>query len=349
MENSRDFSDLKVKAYEGAESGDTPREEIDFEDTPKKALKKGEKAKLLVQKSLELKSSVESELERVEDEILDDIEQLEEKREEFLDSTFREGKEILEKFKFEYPTDNENSVISDLSLDRRVDDIDVKDISTGAFSGFILALLSMLGVIGGTIYAIANQLGIDLKLENFPDVNIDQSALDKIFEYISNLVLGESNPDYGMAILGGVALIVGFIVYKIRVILKENKNYKEANRIYEETNLYVQHLREQIEDFKRVGEHIKSMIPLIDDYKYILNENIAKLKRALHVEGEREDYKDYHSTTVDTLKGTKRLMKQIEELLTTPVIKSGRLTQESALALSDTKNVYEYFLSKIYN
>ncbi len=50
---------------------------------------------------------------------------------------------------------------------------------------------------------------------------------------------------------------------------------------------------------------------------YLIDENVAKLRRALHVEGEKDDYREYHSKTVETLKDTKRLVKQIEELLTT--------------------------------
>ncbi len=218
-----------------------------------------------VERSLELISNVEAELDSIEDEILDDIEQLEEKRDNFLNSSFKNGKFILEKLKFKYPIDNENTPLN-ISLERRVDNINVKDISTGAFSGFILALISMAGVVGASIYFIASKLGIDLGLDKFPNININQGVCNSIFEFISKLVVGEANIEYGMAILGGGALIIGFIVYKIRVVLKENRNYKEANRIYEETNIYVQNLREQIEDFKQIGRPIRNIVPLLITY-----------------------------------------------------------------------------------
>jgi len=353
MGNSSGFSDdLQVHLNEDRQNSTEFERRPDslLDELESRNLKKSEKAKILVEKSMELISTAENELESVEEEILEDIEQLEEKRDEFFNTTFKDSKNVLEKLKFEYPINNENSSF-DVYLDRDMEDIKVKDISTGAFSGFILALLSMAGVVAGAVYYVTKELGIDLKskLENFPDVNIDQSTLNQIFEYISKTLTGESNPEIGMGILGLGALIVGFIVYKIRVALKESKNYKEANKIYQETSEYVQNLRAKIEEFKRIGEQIKEIIPTIDDYKYILDEQSAKLRRALHVEGEREDYKDYHSTTVETLKDTKRLMKQIEELLTTPVITRGNLNRDSVASLNDTKNVYNYFISKIYN
>jgi len=350
MGNGSGFSDdlyinLEENREEVTKKGPTLLDEIE-----RRNLKKSEKAKLLVEKSMELISSVESELESIEDEILEDIEQLEEKRDEFFNTSFQDSKNVLDKMGLEYPINNENGSF-DIELDRNLDNIEVKDISTGAFSGFLLALLSMLGVVAGAIYYGASKLGIDLKskLENFPDVNIDQSTIEQIFGFISKTIMGESNPDIGMGIVGAGALLIGFIIYKIRVALKESKNYKEANKIYQETNEYIKGLKEVIDEFKRIKEHIKEILPTIDDYKYVLDEQSAKLRRALHVEGQKEDYKDYHSTTIESMKDTKRLMKQIEELLTTPVIIEGDLNQNSAIALNDTKNVYNYFLSKIYN
>jgi len=348
MENNQEFSDLDIETSKNSGFNTSNSSKMDFDDIEQRALKRGEKAKLLVEKSIQMKSHVESELDSVEDEVLESIDELEEKREEFFNGSFRDGKLILEKFKFEYPVDNENRDMS-LSLDRRVDDLHVKDISTGAFSGFLMALIAMIGVFGGTIYFIASKLGLDLKLEDFPNINLDISVYEKIFAFVSKLVLGEENFNYGLAIVGAVALLIGFIVYKIRVMLKESQNYKEANRIYEETNIYIQNLKEQIDDFRKIGQHIKEIIPTITDYEYLLNENIAKLKRALHVEGQKEDFKDYHSTTVETLKDTKRLMRQAEELLTTPIIENGALKNDAVLVLNDTKNVYDYFISKIYN
>jgi|GEM_PF-1357291 len=351
MENSQEFSDLEVGTNQnsnGSVEGVSNGIEMDFENIEQRALKRGEKAKLLVEKSLEIKSRVESELDSVEDEVLEDIEDLEAKREEFFNGSFREGKIILEKFNFEYSTNNEN-IDMNLSLDRRVDDLHVKDISTGAFSGFLMALISMVGVFGASIYFIASKLGLDLKLKDFPNINMDISVYEKIFAFVSKLIVGEENPDYGVVIIGIVALLVGFTIYKIRVILKESKNYREANRIYEETNIYIQNLKEQIEDFRKIGKHIREIIPTIIDYEYLLNEDIAKLKRALHVEGQKGEFKDYHSSTIETLKGAKRLMRQSEELLTTPIIENGALSNNAILVLNDTKNVYNYFISQIYN
>jgi len=351
MGNGSGFSDdFQIHLRDENEGDITRQNSTLLDEIERKNLKKSEKAKLLVEKSMELISSVENELESIEDEILEDIEQLEEKRDEFFNTSFRESKNILDKMGLEYPINNENGSF-DIELDRNLDNIEVKDISTGAFSGFVLGFLSMLGVIAGAIYYGASKLGIDLKskLENFPNVNIDQSTIEQIFGFISKTIMGESNPDIGMGIVGASALLIGFIIYKIRVALKESKNYKEANRIYQETNEYIKSLKDVINEFKRIKEHIKEIIPTVDDYKYVLNEQSAKLKRALHVEGEKEDYKDYHSITIETMKDTKRLMKQIEELLTTPVIIEGDLSQNSVVALNDTKNVYNYFLSKIYN
>jgi len=38
-----------------------------------------------------------------------------------------------------------------------------------------------------------------LKLDKFPDINIEYSTIEQIFSSISNILLGDSNPELGLA------------------------------------------------------------------------------------------------------------------------------------------------------
>ncbi len=178
----------------------------------------------------------------------------------------------------------------------------------------------MVSIFGASIYLMAQNLGIELKLDKFPDINIEYSTIEQIFSSISNILLGDSNPELGLAIVGGGALVVGFIVYRVRVALRVNRNLKEATRLYEESKIYAHNIRDYIDELIKIGEHIEEIIPTIKGYGYLLDEHIARLKRAIYIEGEKDSYRDYHSTTVDTIKDTRRIMKQIDELLKIPIV-----------------------------
>jgi len=124
-------------------------------------------------------------------------------------------------------------------------------------------------------------------LISFQILNIEYSTIEQIFSSISNILLGDSNPELGLAIVGGVALVVGFIVYRVRVALRVNRNLKEATRLYEESKIYAHNIRDYIDELIKIGEHIEEIIPTIKGYGYLLDEHIARLRGQYILRGRR--------------------------------------------------------------
>jgi len=142
--------------------------------------------------------------------------------------------------------------------------------------------------------------------------------------------------------------IIGWIVYKIRVSLIENANFRVANETFEKSNLYVENQKEAKSEMERIDAHIVAIIPIIENYRVLLDEQNAKLQRVLHIEGIKKDSSEYHSSSIDTMKETDLLMERVEALVLTPITKDGKLNDDSVSALHEAKSVSDYFVSKIY-
>ena len=308
---------------------------------------KNEQAKELMENSKEIISKADKEIEVTKSSIAKDVDRLQDIKNSFLNTTFTKSQILLDKASYKY-TQKESDEPFEISLDTINEDISLKNISSGRFTGFILSLLTMLLVAVGWIYLAITNLGIKLQLQ--PPKIPNNETIDKIFTWIGGGMTGaEGNIMAGEATVAISALILGVLVYKVYISLQENKNFKIANDIYEKSHNYLKKQQETKSEIEKIDEHIKQVIPTLEDYKYLLDEQNGKLARILHVEGIKEDYETYHPTSVETMKDTEKLMNRVQELITTPVTKDGKLNENSTFFLYEAKEVYEYFLSKIYD
>ncbi len=318
-----------------------------IENSIKNLKSKNEQAKELVRKSKEIISKADREIEVAKSGILKNMDRLQEIKNNFLNTTFTKSLILLEKASYKY-TQKESDEPFELSLDSGNKSIFLKNISSGKFSGFILSLLSILLVAMGWVYLAIVNLGIKLQLE--PPRIPDNETINRIFTWIGGGMTGaEGNAIAGEATVAISGLIVAVLVYKIYTSLRENKNFKVATDIYHKSHHYLKQQQEAKSEIEKIGQHIEEMIPTIEDYKYLLDEQNGKLARILHVEGTKDDYETYHPTSIETMKDTEQLMNRVQELITTPVTKDNRLNQKSISSLNEAKEVYQYFLSKIYD
>jgi len=308
-----------------------------------KAVTKNEEARELMKNSAQLISEADSDVSVAKNSVSENVNRFDDAKSKLLNSTITQSQVLLGKVSYDYANIEQDEPF-EISLGTVDEKIRVTDVNTGAFSGFILALLSILAVAGGWIYSASEKLGIVLT----PELINNQEEQNKIFEWIGGITGAEVEPIYGMVTVGVTALLVGWTVYKLRVSTKENKNLRVASEIFEKSNSYVESQKEAKTEMERIDEHIVEIIPVVETYIVLIDEQNAKLQRVLHIEGIKEDSNEYHSSSIDTMKETDLLMERVEALVSTPITKDGKLNDESVAILSEAKSVSDYFVSKIY-
>jgi len=353
MDNKNEPTNLdeKVQINHNEELEDninSQQENIVIEDDIQKPISKNEKAKELVENSVEIISKVDNEIESIKENVKKDISRFEEIKNNILNSSFVQSQILLNKASYDYEQTDMGEPVY-ITLDTPKEEIKIKNISTGGFTGFILSLIAMAGTTAGWVYVASKQVGVKIDPNNLKVP--DEASINKMLEWIGGgMTGGQGNTLFGMATVGVSSLLVGYGVYKLYVMYREHKNFKIAQEIYEKSNLYAKKQEETKTEIQKIDEHVQQLVPLLENLKVLLDEQNGKLQRIIHVEGELEDSNNYHPTSIEEMQKTDRLMEQIEALMNTPVTtKDGKLNPEAVEALEEAKRVYNYYISKIYS
>jgi enamine deaminase RidA (YjgF/YER057c/UK114 family) len=310
----------------------------------KKPLSKNDESKALMKSAEMLVSKVNKDVKEVEDVVAEHVAEFKAKKEALADSTMAETKELLKKANYEY-SDEEEMEPFELSLGCAKEKVDIKPIRGGHFSGLILGVLGAVATAGGWLYIAAQKTGTVINPESIPE----QSALDKIFTWIGGGMTGSAgNAQFGMITVALSALFMGYLFYKMRISMKENKNFKVANRAFEKSHTYVEEQKESMTEMQRIDKHIIVATPLIEHYDVVLNEQNAKLKRILHVEGILDSMSEYHPNSKHIMDEAANLMKRAERFINAPVSKEGRFNEDSVNAYREAKALYSSFITQTY-
>jgi len=310
----------------------------------KKALSKNDEAKALMKSAEMIVAKADKDVKDVEEVVAEHVAEFKAKKEALADNAMVESKELLAKTHYEYSEDDDLEPF-ELSLGCTKEKVNLKPISGGHFSGLILALIGMLATVATWIFFAAKKTGVELVPGQVPE----QGTLDAMFTWIGGGMTGSvGNPMFGMITVALTALFVGFLIYKMRVAMKENKNFKIANQAFEKSHNYVEEQKESKTEMERIDEHIIVATPLIESYTIILNEENAKLKRILHVEGELEDMSEYHPNSKHIMEETANLLKRAERFVNAPVSKEGRFNEDSVNAYREAKALYSTYITQAY-
>jgi len=310
----------------------------------KKPLTKNDQAKELMKSAETLISTADKEVKEVEDVVAEHVLEFKAKKKELDNNVLVETKTLLEKANYEYSVD-EASEPFELSLGSTKEKVQIKNVGTGRFTGFILALLGMLATAGAWLFFALKKTGTEIMLDKVPE----QSTLDTIFTWIGGGMTGSTgNPLFGMITLALSSLFIGFLIYKMRVSMKENKNFKVANKAFEKSHLYVEEQKESKSEMERIDKHILEATPLIEGYAVVLEEQNAKLKRILYVEGSLENSDEYHTNSKHIMADTENLMKRAERFVNAPVSKEGKFNEDSLTAYREAKALYSSFIAQTY-
>ena len=331
-----------------------------LEEVEEKIVSKNEHAKKLIDESKEIIYTVDNDVYEAKSVVYDNIDALKEVKSELTDVTIAHSRVLLGKVNHPY-TEDDDFTPFEVEMAESPEEVKVKNIGSGWFSGFILAVLGMIATAIGWLFASSKMTGEPLPaplntlatldkiptLDELPKLDtiftVDNIPSDKMFAWV-----GGDNAQIGMAVMGITTPLIGYLIYKIRTSLKQNKNLKSANRIFEESNLYAETQKELKSDLMRIDEHIKAVTPLVGNYKVILDEQNAKLERIIHIEGELQEHGQYQRASQEIMSDTEKLMESVERLIITPITKDGRLNEFSKNALIDSRVLYESYLSKLY-
>ena len=280
-------------------------------------------------------------------EILDeDIDAFEEAKSALTEGNLRKNEALLAEVGFEPEeiTDpGEEGVI--FGSEEQTKPMQVRNLSSGKFGAFILALIAGLAVIAGWIFFAAKNLGITPYLDRMPS----QEIQNKLLAWIGGgMTGGEGNPMVGMVIMGLTALIAMWAVYALRVYLREAHNQKLAQQVNEEAKFYCTQKEECKKEMEKVSEHIHKVIGSLHTYDVFFDELNAKMRRVLHLEG-KLPFNEYHLKSKEEMKGATILINSLNELISTPMAgENGSLSEEGKKVLERSNRTLELYREKLY-
>ncbi len=337
-QDSVDEQEITAEVESEEESG-TESESHSPESSIKNANKLIDEARDMVNQSdLEVKDCME---------ILDeDIDAYEDAKSTLTGGSLRKNEALLSEVGFEpEEADNAGEEGMKFGSEEPIKPMQVKNLSSGKFSAFILALVAGLAVIAGWIFFAAKNLGITPYLDRVPS----QEVQNKILSWIGGgMTGGEGNPMAGMVILGVSVLIVMWIVYSLRVFLKEVNNQKLAQQVNEDAKFYCTQKEECKKEMEKVSEHIHNVITSLHTYDIYFNELNATIKRIIYLEG-KIPFNEYHSKSKEEIKGAAILTNSLNELISTPMAgEEGSLSEESHKTLGRSNRTLELYREKLY-
>jgi hypothetical protein len=183
---------------------------------------------------------------------------------------------------------------------------------------------------------------------------IDLSKLADSFDikpiaiFYSKLIgLGE-NPMFGSIFIAVIVLLIMYLVYKISVSSKASKNLHFAKKQLEEAEVYTAHKGNCKEEMDKVDAHINDAIATLKTYQVLFNEQKGKLQRILHIEGEKEDFTEYHQNSISEMQHTQDLINAVRNFMAKTMSEEGKLSAKSTLFLHSAKNKMQKSIDRHY-
>jgi len=338
--------DLIVEKEDVEDTKSIKEVEESTEETPipakakkhQKALRLVEKAKKIVQEANERTNECKLLLEA-------DLKEYNEAKEQLKSGGLDECVSLVKKLGYKSKDDRqeeENVVVFEAKEELKP--IALKDISSGKFTGFLLALFVGAATAIGLVYLATEKLDMTLNVTKVPSEDIVQSIL----AWFSTIIGVHENVYIGAGVFGVSVLLVMILIYILRISLRSNSNLHFAAKQFVEAQLYTEQKANCKEEMDKVDAHIKDTIETLKTYEVVLNEQKGKLQRILHIEGEKEKSTDYHDKSYIEIRDTKELIHTIKDFINTPMSQEGKLSSKSILLLQNTKDQIDKILKRFY-
>jgi hypothetical protein len=311
-----------------------------------KKMKKNDASKLLVKKAKIIVKDAEGQLEKCKLLLSDDLKEYDKAVQELKANGMDASEELLTQLGYVSDEEEaeENKNIEDVVVFEPKDDvapINIKDVSSGKFTGIIIALLGGIATFGGMAFVASQKLGKTVDLSQL-------STMEPIYSWYSRLVGLKGDMFYGRLFMILVALLVVWLIYKIRVSMKASKNLNHATAQLEAAEEYTAQKGSCKDEMDKVDAHIHDTITTLKTYQVLFNEQKGKLQRILHIEGEKEELTEYHEKSVSEMKETQGLINSVKSLMATSMSEEGKLSAKSTLFLHSAKNKMQKAIDRLY-
>jgi len=308
-------------------------------------LSKQDATVLLIKKAKHIVHDAETQMEACKLLLSDDLKEFEDAKASLKKGGMDESEALLEALG--YVKDDEEqepeAEIIVFEAKEEVPPVYIRDVSSGKFTGFLLALIFGLATLLGLVYVATEKLGITLDLSKVPTAETRNSVLS----WFSSLV-GMHDPMVGGALLAVVVLLVMWIVYAIRVSIRASSNLEFAKDQLKRAEEYASLKGTCKDEMDKIDAHIKDAIETMKTYEVILHEQKGKLKRIQHIEQSGEETPEYHEKSLKEMEDTHDLIKTIKDFLNTPMSEEGKLSGKSTLFLYRAKNRLEKMIDRLY-
>ncbi len=310
-----------------------------------KKLKKHDEAVALVDKTKTIVKESEKQLEACRLLLSDDLKEYEEAKKALNEGGLNTCEALLSESGYIDESDEtieEDAVVFEPKED--LEPIRLQDVSSGKFTGFIMALIGGAATLGGMVYVATEKLGVTLDLSKIPT----PETIKPVFSYYGTLVGMNENTNIGMALVAVVTLLVMWIIYAIRVSTKGSKNLHFATGQLEEAEAYTTQKGNCKEEMDKVDVHIHDAITTLKTYQVLFNEQKGKLQRILYIEGEKEALSEYHEKSILEMRETQGLVNSVRSFMATPMSEEGKLSGKSTLFLHSAKSKMQKMIDRLY-
>ena len=345
-ENVSEVEEVAEGAEEKVEEVEEEAEEVENDVASQvKDMNKNDAAVLLVDKAKIIVNDAEKQLEACKLLLSDDLKGYEEAKKALNEGGLNECEALLSELGYVdnlEETIEEDSVVFEAKED--LAPIRLQDVSSGKFTGFIMAIIGGAATLGGMVFVATEKLGVTLDLSKVPA----PETIKPVFAYYGTLLGMNENANIGMALIAVVTLLVMLIIYKIRVGTKGSKNLHFALQQLEEAEVYSSHKSNCKEEMDKVDVHIHDAITTLKTYQVLFNEQKGKLQRILHIEEVKEEFLEYHPKSISEMKETQGLINSVRSFMATAMSEEGKLSGKSTLFLHSAKSKMQKMIEGLY-
>ena len=308
-------------------------------------MKKNDAAKMLVQKAKIIVKESEDQLDECKLLLESDLNNYQKAKQELKDNGMDECELLLRQLGYESEGNSdlkEDTVVFEPKAE--VAPIRISDVSSGKFSSFLVALITAIVTLAGMAFFASEKLGITVNIANLADP-LERAPIAKFYGKLIGL---PGDATIGSTFMVLVALLIMFIIYKIRVSRRANKNLRVATEQLAEAEEYTEQKSSCKDQMDKVDAYIHEAIETLKTYEVILNEQKGKLERILHIEHDKIETSDFHHKSNIEMKDTEELINGIKDFMSVPMSEEGKLSGKSSLYLHRAKSRIQKVLDRLY-
>jgi len=300
-------------------------------------------AKDKIERAKRVSTETREQIEKCMENVKVDIEKLDMQKQALFSVALNPTEKLLKGLGIE---SKESTIVSESKvelLDLDEGKVEIKELSSGRFKGFFFALVAAVAIFVGWAFTSSKALGLSVPPEKIPDF----PRLSKMLEWTSEQLGQGASANIGASAVIISMLLVFWIVYSIIVSMRASSNLLAANETEEAVSLYCTTKEECKEKMKLVREHIQKSTNILAKYKVILEEQNAKIRRAIFLE-EAEGFDKLHVNTKNDIATTQQLLVEVKKLMDVPISEAGILTFNAVRVLKEVNKTLNEHILKLY-